>query len=240
MKKALSLLISLVLLVSCVVFTASAAGTSMNNATPISFGSGYSGVMVEDSADYYKITLPSSGKITVSFSGNLDAINFCLLEANMEEIDRFYKTRNSNSDIAINIYLDFEYTVSNNYVVIVNYIGGDAYVTIPEYIENYTVIGIGKRAFKDKGVETVYVPATVTQFGEEAFDDSVTIDCIAGSAAETYAINNGLSCSIEIPSEEAEPNSNVPIIVVAAVVTIVAVAGVVAVIIIGKKNKSVR
>ncbi len=142
----------------------------------------------------------------------------------------------SDIDITINIYLDFEYTVINNYVVIVNYIGGDTYVTIPEYIENYTVVGIGKRAFKDKGVETVYVPSTVTQFGEEAFDDSVVLECIMGSAAETYAINNGFAHTLTSNEIDDSPSPIGPIILVAAVVAIVAVAGVVAVIIIGKKK----
>ncbi|MBQ3499501.1 MAG: pre-peptidase C-terminal domain-containing protein [Clostridia bacterium] len=139
-------------------------------------------------------------------------------------------------DITINIYLDFEYTVINNYVVIVNYIGGDTYVTIPEYIENYTVVGVGKRAFKDKGVQKIKVPSTVTQFGAEAFDDSVELECVSGSAAETYAINNGFNHTSESADSDGGKNPIGTIILVAAVVVIVAVAGAVAVIVIGKKK----
>ena len=98
MKKAVSLILALLIILSNFCFSASAAGSSFDSATSISFGQSYSGVMVKDGADYYKINLSSSGKITVSFNSNFYSIYFYLYSASGSKIDSFYDVRDSNSD----------------------------------------------------------------------------------------------------------------------------------------------
>lgn len=62
------------------------------------------------------------------------------------------------------------------------------YVTIPS-----KVISIGDGAFAgNSALMFVYIPASVTEFGENVFDDSVIVYCEDDSAAEDYCQQNGI------------------------------------------------
>ncbi|MCD8119487.1 MAG: leucine-rich repeat domain-containing protein [Lachnospiraceae bacterium] len=75
-------------------------------------------------------------------------------------------------------------------------------VVIPE-----SVISIGSNAFCCcENLEDVYIPASVTRFGEDIFDESpkVTIHGESGSAAEAYAAENGIAFEAVSSSGDSE------------------------------------
>ncbi len=125
-------------------------------------------------------------------------------------------------------YGDFEYSVSDNEVIITEYKGTGGKVTIPSKIEGKTVTSIGESAFYGcDGLTGITIPNTVTSIGVEAFYNCTGLSSITipesvisigddafgyytdektymltkiegftiygkkGSAAETYANNNG-------------------------------------------------
>lgn len=90
------------------------------------------------------------------------------------------------------------------------YIGNEeedvSYVYIPETISGYTVVGIAEDALTSyANLTMVDIPDTVTDIAEHSVGywknsdgtyslmSKVVISCIGGSAAETYAIENGLT-----------------------------------------------
>ncbi|MBQ8514724.1 MAG: dockerin type I repeat-containing protein [Ruminococcus sp.] len=90
------------------------------------------------------------------------------------------------------------------------YVGNEeadvTYVYIPEKISGYTVVGIAEDALTGYASLTqVDIPATVTEIADHSVGywknsdgtyslmSKVVISCVGGSAAETYAIENGLS-----------------------------------------------
>ena len=58
---------------------------------------------------------------------------------------------------------------------------------------------IGNRAFAVSDIRYIFIPDSVTSFGDDVFTDSrtdLTIFCYSGSAAETYATQNSINCYI--------------------------------------------
>ncbi len=80
---------------------------------------------------------------------------------------------------------DFEYTLSNDEATISKYIGTDEDVVIPDEIDGYTVVAIGRQAFYNQtSIKSVTMPDTVTSIGNQAF-----YYC---SAMETIKFSSGL------------------------------------------------
>ena len=132
-----------------------------------------------------------------------------------------YSTAVSSSDY-INITADnnaqtyqsgnFYYYIDVNYnIVINNYSGSDTYVEIPSEINGKPVIGIADNAFAGTPAQIIYVPSSVSQFGQNAFgqDDgeSREIMCEDGSYAQAYADSNGIANETVADKNEASSNA---------------------------------
>ena len=115
--------------------------------------------------------------------------------------------------------LPYTYTIENGRAIITAYIGDEDEVILPAAIENCPVTEIGQKAFYQKKVSRVVLPATVTKIGWFAFwgcsslaeiriPDSVeaigyavfdecaknfTVLCSRGSYAEKYAKSYGMN-----------------------------------------------
>ncbi len=90
MKKIISLLMCLVMCVSLFAgmeLTAAAAGDSLMNATPISFGSTQWGTITSASVDdFYRITLSASGRVTLNVSAYIDRTDYYIYDANGNKV----------------------------------------------------------------------------------------------------------------------------------------------------------
>ncbi len=132
-----------------------------------------------------------------------------------------YSTAVSSSDY-INITADnnaqtyqsgnFYYYIDVNYnIVINNYSGSDTYVEIPSEINGKPVIGIADNAFAGTPAQIIYVPSSVSQFGQNAFgqDDGENreIMCEDGSYAQAYADSNGIANETVADKNEASSNA---------------------------------
>ena len=132
-----------------------------------------------------------------------------------------YSTAVSSSDY-INITADnnaqtyqsgnFYYYIDVNYnIVINNYSGSDTYVEIPSEINGKPVIGIADNAFAGTPAQIIYVPSSVSQFGQNAFGqndgESREIMCEDGSYAQAYADSNGIANETVADKNEASSNA---------------------------------
>ena len=132
-----------------------------------------------------------------------------------------YSTAVSSSDY-INITADnnaqtyqsgnFYYYIDVNYnIVINNYSGSDTYVEIPSEINGKPVIGIADNAFAGTTAQIIYVPSSVSQFGQNAFGqndgESREIMCEDGSYAQAYADSNGIANETVADKNEASSNA---------------------------------
>ncbi|MDD7338326.1 MAG: pre-peptidase C-terminal domain-containing protein [Ruminococcus sp.] len=103
-------------------------------------------------------------------------------------------------------YIDVNYNI-----VINNYSGSDTYVEIPSEINGKPVIGIADNAFAGTPAQIIYVPSSVSQFGQNAFgqDDgeSREIMCEDGSYAQAYADSNGIANETVADKNEASSNA---------------------------------
>ena len=64
---------------------------------------------------------------------------------------------------------------------------------IPDLKLPSQLTAIESEAFAGIRNVVIEVPASVEQIGAEAFDESVTLYCMVGSAAEDYCKENGLN-----------------------------------------------
>lgn len=74
----------------------------------------------------------------------------------------------------------FYYTVADESVTITGYFGHEKTVRVPERIAGYPVNAIADGAFKDTGIETLYLPDTIMYVGEGS----------AGAATVMFADGN--------------------------------------------------
>ena len=114
---------------------------------------------------------------------------------------------------------DFRYTENGGEITILDYIGHDTVVRIPETIRDLPVVAIGEKAFQSMNVESVVLPegvalldwfsfagcyrltsvtlpASVTEIGYGAFERcpaSLTFLCPPDSYAASYAASYGFS-----------------------------------------------
>ena len=80
------------------------------------------------------------------------------------------------------------YEISGGGVTITGYTGSSTIVNIPETINGYTVLKIGKEAFKDSSITSVTIPSKVTNIGDSAFANCTSlkdltinaVDCLDG------------------------------------------------------------
>ena len=107
---------------------------------------------------------------------------------------------------------NFYYYIDVNYnIVINNYSGSDTYVEIPSEINGKPVIGIADNAFAGTPAQIIYVPSSVSQFGQNAFGqndgESREIMCEDGSYAQAYADSNGIANETVADKNEASSNA---------------------------------
>ena len=87
MKKLLSLFLGVLIAFSAFSVCASAAGSSMGNATTISFNKNYSESIIEESQeDFYEFYLSSSGSVTIKLTAYIYKTEYYLYDDNGEEI----------------------------------------------------------------------------------------------------------------------------------------------------------
>ncbi|MBQ7378855.1 MAG: leucine-rich repeat domain-containing protein [Clostridia bacterium] len=117
----------------------------------------------------------------------------------------------------------FTYEIKNGTATLTAYVGSAAEVVIPAEVDGYVVTALGDNLFKDSGVASVTLPASVTSIGWFAFygcrslqtvtlgeavstigyaafdgcPKSMTICGIEGSYAEKYAMSYGLQFRAE-------------------------------------------
>lgn len=86
------------------------------------------------------------------------------------------------------------YFISSTEVYICGYVGTADYITIPEQIYDYNVVGITDNAFQNVRYMVMEIPSGVRYFGENALGQvecpTITVACEPGSAAENYAAHN--------------------------------------------------
>ena len=101
---------------------------------------------------------------------------------------------------------DFSYETNDDIITITGYKGSDTDVVIPSEINGKAVTSIGSYAFRDcTGLTSITIPDSVIEIGNYAFGyiydywngkniliDNFTIYGSKGSAAETYANENGI------------------------------------------------
>ncbi len=125
MKKVLSIFLALIMIMStmaCLATTASASYDSMSTARNVTMGTTYSGsISSSDKNEFYKITLSSSSKLTMSFSLNAVRCYIYLFDANGNQMERVYQYM-TNAGV---IYYNPTYTlVSGTYYVKFEYYEG--------------------------------------------------------------------------------------------------------------------
>jgi len=67
---------------------------------------------------------------------------------------------------------DFAYVETNYWskeIIITHYLGNEKHVEIPAIIDGYQVVEIGKWAFYNRGITSVYFPRSIIQIGKGAF-----------------------------------------------------------------------
>ena len=100
MKKAASWLLLVCLVMSLIVLPVSAAGDSMKTATPIELGQEYSGSITStNTVDFYKFTLPTSGRINLRLTAYIYETNYFLYDENGTQLwEKRYQYWNSVSE----------------------------------------------------------------------------------------------------------------------------------------------
>ena len=88
-------------------------------------------------------------------------------------------TQTTTTAIEIDNADDFEYTIKNNEVTIVKYIGNDSNVIIPSIIDGYPVTIIGEEAFWEyEKLENMNIPNSVTTIEARAFDKCIGLTSV--------------------------------------------------------------
>ena len=89
-QKILSVLLVLITIFgisAATTLSASAAGSSMSNATSISFGQSYSDSITDSSTqDFYKFTMSSSGKINIKLTAYIYCANYYIYDSNGKDV----------------------------------------------------------------------------------------------------------------------------------------------------------
>jgi len=99
---------------------------------------------------------------------------------------------------------DFTYTVYNDEATITGYKGSSAVLVIPDKIGQYPVRGIGSSAFEaTEGIESVFIPESVTSLGYQAFKSSSVKYVRLSGAIQEIQFQAFMSCAslvaVDIP-----------------------------------------
>ena len=105
-----------------------------------------------------------------------------------------YQPTQSNQPVVYSYNEYNYYTISSTEVYICGYMGTADYITIPETIYNYKVVGITDNAFQNVSYMVIEIPSCIRYFGENALGQVehplITVACDPGSAAQNYAAHN--------------------------------------------------
>lgn len=100
----------------------------------------------------------------------------------------------------LSLYIKYEslftYRENNGLLTITGYKGAETDVVIPESIMDMPVVGIASNAFSAAKYTSVTVPDCVETIGASAFNSTMTVYGNSGSAARTYAADNGLTFKV--------------------------------------------
>jgi len=107
---------------------------------------------------------------------------------------------------------DFGCILIDGQITILNYVGNETAVIIPDQIEGYPVTAIGDRAFSNRPeLRAVTIPDSITSIGEQVFDgcDSLIVSVTEGSVGWLYARENALPHTFGFaqPQPKAEPEA---------------------------------
>ncbi len=91
----------------------------------------------------------------------------------------------SAASATVDVQFTFASADDSDGIIITEYIGEGAAVTVPETINGRNVVGIGSHAFDDRA-EQVYIPASVAQIAISAFDVGEHIFSIEVDADNPY------------------------------------------------------
>src|SRR5699024_3463341 len=98
---------------------------------------------------------------------------------------------------------EFEYDDNgDDTVTIVNYIGNETDVTIPQQIAGLTVTKIGESAFENKNLSSVTIPGSITHIETSAFANNKLINVTLKNGIErieVWAFRNNDLTNIIIP-----------------------------------------
>ena len=99
------------------------------------------------------------------------------------------------------VAVTFTYEVKNGTATLTAYTGNATEVTVPAEIDGYAVTALGDNLFKDSGVTSVTLPASVTSIGWFAFYGCASLQSVCmGEAVSTigYAAFDGCPKSLTI------------------------------------------
>ena len=116
-------------------------------------------------------------------------------ELDILEMDRIEKQMGTKEMSVSDWRNFFRFSIRKGTVKILQYIGDEDIVTIPEYIGKNKVIKIANKAFTYRNVKEVTLPASIEEIEPEAFAgcDNLTMNVIEGSPAYLFAKENGLN-----------------------------------------------
>jgi len=102
---------------------------------------------------------------------------------------------------------DFEWEALGAGAVITGYLGSSAVVRIPSRIQGLPVVGIGERAFQDRGLIGAVIPGTVATIGYSAFFRNRLASVVIGSSVVSigdWAFAGNRLAGVDIPPGVAD------------------------------------
>jgi uncharacterized repeat protein (TIGR02543 family) len=97
------------------------SGSSASSATPINFGQNVNGAVTATAvAEWYRITLPTSGAVDIDFTGNLRYVDLAFYTAVPEQIYRSHREIDWNSLSGVGNFADTVYLNSGTYYFVIS------------------------------------------------------------------------------------------------------------------------
>ncbi|MGN1478335.1 MAG: InlB B-repeat-containing protein [Acutalibacteraceae bacterium] len=122
MKKAVSVLLTALMLITYANIFAFAAGNSMSSATSISVGSSYSGsISSSNTQDFYKFTLSTSGTVKINLSAYIENLSFFIYDSNGDEVWNYWGYYWNDTAKVLTFIQNFALTSGTYYFAVTNY-----------------------------------------------------------------------------------------------------------------------